>query len=593
MKIIHIFVVLVSLVICFHSTAQRHDNYWVLGDDSSDFPTDTLNGTVFVDFDEARANIRYPAYDTIAFNMWRDCITMSDSSGNLLFYANGVKINNAQHKIMAGSEYYNGYHFHNQYEDTGLPLTQGSIAVPAPGMENTYYILHGKIDIEYEPEFNLFTRGFYYTVIDMDADGGLGEVVLSSKKIINDTLAAFGYTAVRHANGRDWWVIGLGDNQRNKYYIVLVDPTGPHLHHIQDLSIATDAKPGVGQTFFTTDGSMLVRYGFPLYNEPTNLEILDFDRCTGMFSMIEQFEVEDNITAGCAISQNGQFLYTTNGVSLYQFDLFAASIESSMVLVGEYDGYRTETNFPSTFRNCWLAPDGRIYMTCANGMKPTHVIYHPDKKGTACTFKQRAFDFPYANSNSIPNHPNYRLGPIDGGACDTLDIDNVPLARWRHDDVYRQVEFTNLSNYEPTQWLWTFGDGQSSSDTSPIHMYGDTGYYEVCLTVTNTYGSDTRCRTIHVTDSLSAVQAIDDVVKLQVFPNPTIDDIQVRASEHLGWTDCRIYAIDGKLIHTARIEVIKNRAASLDISHIKPGMYMIELWKDNLRIAGERIVVQK
>ena len=51
-------------------------------------------------------------------------------------------------------------------------------------------------------------------------------------------------------------------------------------------------------------------------------------------------------------------------------------------------------------------------------------------------------------------------------------------------------------------WYWDFGDGSSSTDQRPIHMYDSPGTYEVCLTIVgyDEFGDDccheTYCRTI-------------------------------------------------------------------------------------------------
>ena len=57
-----------------------------------------------------------------------------------------------------------------------------------------------------------------------------------------------------------------------------------------------------------------------------------------------------------------------------------------------------------------------------------------------------------------------------------------------------QVIFTNLStrtaNY--TSYLWDFGNGQTSTDFEPVHIYPREGNYEVMLIATNAFGcSDT------------------------------------------------------------------------------------------------------
>lgn len=52
----------------------------------------------------------------------------------------------------------------------------------------------------------------------------------------------------------------------------------------------------------------------------------------------------------------------------------------------------------------------------------------------------------------------------------------------------------------PDSWAWDFGDGSTSTLQNPIHTYADTGYYEVCLTITDSLGNctDTYCETIFV-----------------------------------------------------------------------------------------------
>ncbi|MBK8192316.1 MAG: PKD domain-containing protein [Lewinellaceae bacterium] len=110
--------------------------------------------------------------------------------------------------------------------------------------------------------------------------------------------------------------------------------------------------------------------------------------------------------------------------------------------------------------------------------------------------------FGNADPHGRPAHfAHYRLGPVDGSSCDSLGIDNIPWAWWRYKQdtaLYGTIYFTDLSAYEPTEWHWDFGDGAFSSDTSPVHGYAAPGTYTVCLTVSNAFGADTLCRTIHI-----------------------------------------------------------------------------------------------
>jgi len=61
------------------------------------------------------------------------------------------------------------------------------------------------------------------------------------------------------------------------------------------------------------------------------------------------------------------------------------------------------------------------------------------------------------------------------------------------------IEFTDSSTYTPTSWLWDFGDGNTSTDQNPTHIYTTGGLYTVSLTATNAYGSETETKTAYVT----------------------------------------------------------------------------------------------
>jgi PKD repeat protein len=81
--------------------------------------------------------------------------------------------------------------------------------------------------------------------------------------------------------------------------------------------------------------------------------------------------------------------------------------------------------------------------------------------------------------------------------------------------------FTDLSVANAasiTSWLWNFGDGGTSTEQDPCHLYATNGIYNVTLTVTNSYG------------------CVDDTtIAVEVYPNPVADFSYV--------TDCEFEAI--------------------------------------------------
>jgi hypothetical protein len=257
------------------------------------------------------------------------------------------------------------------------------------------------------------------------------------------------------------------------------------------------------------------------------LYIYDFDRCTGKLSnpIYSSFE-NTGLGNGCAFSSDSRYLYVIGRTKIWQYDMQAPDVLAGQTLVAEWDGYIRNNQFPTTFSLAQLAPDGRIYISTPNSNPYLHTIEFPNRAGTACQVRQRAIELPNLNAYSIPNHPNFRLGPLDGSACDTLGLNNLPLAnfRWDFEDTLSplRVTFSDLSAYEPEEWHWDFGHGgATSADTSPVHTFPAEGLYTVCLTVRNAYGADTVCYPVRIGTSVgtSAPEAPEPLA-VRAWPNP-------------------------------------------------------------------------
>ena len=68
-----------------------------------------------------------------------------------------------------------------------------------------------------------------------------------------------------------------------------------------------------------------------------------------------------------------------------------------------------------------------------------------------------------------------------------------PAANFSADRTYggvpATIQFYDQSTGNPTEWLWAFGDGTTSTEKNPSHTYERAGTFTVSLTVTNAYGS--------------------------------------------------------------------------------------------------------
>ena len=69
------------------------------------------------------------------------------------------------------------------------------------------------------------------------------------------------------------------------------------------------------------------------------------------------------------------------------------------------------------------------------------------------------------------------------------------------------VQFTDASQNLPTSWLWTFGDGATSTLQNPNHCYPAPGTFTVQLQATNAAGTTTSAATTIVYNNLAPVAA--------------------------------------------------------------------------------------
>lgn len=96
-------------------------------------------------------------------------------------------------------------------------------------------------------------------------------------------------------------------------------------------------------------------------------------------------------------------------------------------------------------------------------------------------------------SNIIPNVP---------APAAAFDIED------REDGSFR---FVDQSTNQPLSWAWDFGDGNTSTEQNPIHAYTTAGTFNVCLTASNSTGSNTACQEIEVFLPPAAAFDIDTI----------------------------------------------------------------------------------
>lgn len=336
-----------------------------------------------------------------------------DTNGQLLFYSNGDYIANRTHGRLLNATFFNP----TITGDTtyGLNGVQTVLILPRPSHPDQYIVFHvNGENFVANNQSELQPLQLWYSKVDMNLDGGLGGIVAGEKTvtIIDDTLTWGRITACKHANGRDWWVI-THRYYSDLYYKLLLTPDTILVSQQNIGRIVTNDVGGMA--WFSPDGSK-----YAMISVDNKLDLLNFDRCTGDFSLIEEITIPVNYASfGCAFSPSGRFLYANTNTYIFQYDTWANPIANSIDTVAWWDG--SYSPLATTFFMEHLAPDNKIYITTFQGTDKLHVIEYPDSAGIACHVVQSAITLPSLNALSLPNAANYDLGPVVGSVCDSLN----------------------------------------------------------------------------------------------------------------------------------------------------------------------------
>jgi len=165
-------------------------------------------------------------------------------------------------------------------------------------------------------------------------------------------------------------------------------------------------------------------------------------------------------------------------------------------------------------------------------------------------------------------------------------INTLPDAQFTHIVNSNSVTFTNTS-IEANTYQWYFGDGFTSTDENPAHIYADTGLYNVKLVITNACSSDSIAQTIHILTSTFNINAESAVIVL--YPNPAGDQLYIDFGK-MTPTDLfvSIFSVNGKLVYKGDMNS-NIQIHTLNISSLNDGLYFMTIY-DGVRLLKAKFV---
>jgi gliding motility-associated-like protein len=425
------FILVIVLFLSLPSAAQQN-NIWYFG----------LKGGL--NFNPVPGSPSPVAIGNSAMIANEGCGSICDINGQLLFYSNGVTVYNRKHEVMLNGDNLAG----------NISSVQSCLIVPIPGSDSLYYLFTS------DAVENNYARGYCYSLINMKRDNGFGEVV--AKNILLQASCTERLTAVRHANGLSVWVI-TNDNNSNTFRAWLVGCNGlqatPVVSNV-GVVLDQDIIANVGMMKVSPDGKQLCQTHFPLFdNVPNFAQLFDFDNATGIFSNPRSIDFPDAQFLTCEYSPDSKLLYMVR-----TFDKAIDQLEATLPTVASILASRVTINTgTASFMGVQLAPDGKIYLAWQS--TSLGAINRPDTKGLGCNYQQAQIKL--NNSASYLGLPAFindlSYDPNNGFTYTILD------------SCSGTIQFQGFSTLAgPVQWLWDFGDANTSNIQNPVHTFNPT-----------------------------------------------------------------------------------------------------------------------
>lgn len=384
-------------------------------------------------------------------NTFEGCTSISDYNGQILFYSDGTTVYNRMHQVMPNGTGLNG----------GTSSTCSAIVIPKPGSSTIYYLFTA------EPINDALVTSYNFSVVDMQLDGGLGDIT-SEKNVLLYTGSTERLTAVKQANGIDYWVVtkGFGNNRFSVYKVgcqgIDMNPVVSNVG-----AVPTSLYDAIGAIKVSPDGKKLC-IAINAYPGSPLCQLFDFDNATGIISNpinITGFVL--NGLYGVEFSPNSKLLYLgTNRNKVNQYDI--TSNNQNTINASKYE---IITAIGDANLGLQLGPDHKIYVAVLRKTSLS-VIDNPDSIGPACNFVIDGIDL--NGRKSLFGLPTY----ISSFFSQQNHVDFTQTL------VDCHVEFTGSTDLNGNlQWYWDFGDGFTGTGQIVSHTYNLLGTYTVKLKV--------------------------------------------------------------------------------------------------------------
>lgn len=240
------------------------------------------------------------------------------------------------------------------------------------------------------------------------------------------------------------------------------------------------------------------------------------------------------------------------------------------------------------------APQADFFTITPAGCAPITVQFENQSTGSALTGFYWQFD---GGSPANSQEENPEVTYSQPGVYDvTLTVTNalgestvskaayvmvfeVPQADFSFAANGQTVTFSNQSA-GGTNFLWLFGDGTSSTEENPVHVYPGSGVFNVILSVTNADCGSAISYLVPV--GMTGTEEVTELPSFSVFPNPFADELTVVFSENVKTPQqARLWDGQGRICKTLEIT---QKQQSFSMAGFPACVYLLEAGNHWVRV---------
>lgn len=382
------------------------------------------------------------------------CAIVCDRNGQTIFYTNGNSVWDKTHTVIA----------------TGIggdsTSTQSSLIIPVPGDETLYYIFTTQ-------SINGVSKNeMRYSLFDLKLNGGKGGIVAGGKNIL-----LFAKSTERVTGSNQWMIAHEYGNNTFRAYRVTAQGLGdPVYSAIGSPHSFQFAGNGEGYMKLGPKNNLAVALSNP--GTSNTVELFHLNDSTGTLSYYRKIDLKHPTgqAYGVEFSPGGNKLFASVS-DPPNADIYEYSIDS----VGRPHFKKDNVEAGLAVGALQIAPDNQIYFAINNSGKLGTINANEDTTKISA-INPSGFTLAGGTTSTL-GLPNFRQQQSSGFGGPGFTFTGLCLGD--------STKFVGTPTDAIDKFQWFFGDGGSSTQPTPAHLYAAAGTYSVKMRLTNRCGLDT------------------------------------------------------------------------------------------------------